>query len=149
LLSYDPDTGLLTWIVDRGRIQKGDIAGRKVNGYLQIGIDYKVYMAQHLAWFLMTGEWPRRVDHRDRVRSNNRWSNLRKATRAENAWNRVAGKNNALKAKGIIKTPDGRYRVRIMAYGVRTELGTFNTLAAAKLRYAKAATARHGEFATC
>lgn len=44
-------------------------------------------------WFMQTGEWPRHeVDHRNRIPGDNRWANLRAATRSEQTQNRIRKK---------------------------------------------------------
>ena len=46
--------------------------------------------AGRVIWYLQTGEDPGKaiVDHKDRNRMNNCWSNLRLGTHAQNCWNR-------------------------------------------------------------
>jgi hypothetical protein len=91
LLDYGPETGVFTWRVTVGRRAKaGAIAGsRHKDGYWQIRIDGKLQLAHRLAWLWMTGEWPESIlDHFDTNRANNKWSNLRNATRRLNAENR-------------------------------------------------------------
>lgn len=86
LLKYTPETGIFTWRVNRCRVVSGDEAGRiTAYGYLSIKIDQVDYAAHRLAWLYMTGEWPvHQIDHQDRVRLNNRWTNLRPATNKQN-----------------------------------------------------------------
>lgn len=148
LLFYNPETGLFYWRVDRGAAKVGDVAGyRHDDGYVRIGLDGKHYKAHRLAWFYMTGLWPAEdVDHRDLNRSNNRWSNLRSATRAQNHANRKAQKRNRLGLKGVSRTRAGKFTAMINKNKVRTHLGTFATAAEAHAAYAKAATVLHGEF---
>jgi hypothetical protein len=90
ILKYDPLTGQWTWIKHvQGRRFVGKEAGSiDVHGYRIIKIDHKQYKSARLAYFYMTGEWPQHeMDHKDRVRSNDRWRNLRPATRMQNAKN--------------------------------------------------------------
>jgi hypothetical protein len=92
ILHYDPETGMWTWIKERKymNILVGSIAGTvKSNGYLYIGIDRKQYRASRLAFLYMTGKLPPdEVDHKNRVRLYNRWSNLRLVTHSENQQNK-------------------------------------------------------------
>ena len=86
LLAYDPSSGHFTWRVRRGRAAAGKQAGYpQSRGYIQIGVRGSLYLAHRLAWLYMTGEWPvAEIDHRDGVINNNKWENLRPATRPEN-----------------------------------------------------------------
>jgi len=82
VFTYSPDTGLFI------RLSTGGVVG-SVNGsgYIVISIGKKILYAHRMAWLYMTGAMPRLVDHRDRDKSNNRWTNLRDATKAQNAAN--------------------------------------------------------------
>src|SRR5690348_8900862 len=96
LLRYDPETGKFFWLVRaRRRSRIGDEAGSDHGqGYIEIGIEGRRYLAHRLAWFYMTGEWPpEMVDHKDLCRSNNRWANLRLATHGQNVQNTPARRN--------------------------------------------------------
>jgi hypothetical protein len=83
LLDYDPLTGLFAWKMLRGGRTVNSAAGSKNgNGYVTISIDSRSYNASRLAYLWTEGYFPEHdVDHRDRVRDNDRWDNLRHATR--------------------------------------------------------------------
>ena len=85
-LNYDPSTGAFTWKTPkRGRRQKlGSICTK---GYLQISVDGKKYMAHRLAWYLTYNRWPTEIDHINRVKLDNRISNLREVSHKENCLN--------------------------------------------------------------
>lgn len=51
------------------------------------------YRSGRLAFLYMTGHWPEwDVDHKNRKRGDDRWKNLREATRSQNLRNRQMGK---------------------------------------------------------
>lgn len=91
-LDYDHETGIFKWKIWTCRIPKGGIAGSiKSNGYLQIRLDNKIYLAHRLAWKIVYGNDPVcEIDHVDRDKLNNRISNLREVTHQENCLNRKA-----------------------------------------------------------
>lgn len=103
LLSYDPVTGVFTWACDHGpRAKKGDVAGHTRDRYTTIGVNGKNHMAHRLAWLYMTGEHPtHEVDHRDGDVFNNRWLNLRDATRKQNTENRGEHCKNTSGYRGV------------------------------------------------
>jgi len=100
LLSYDPETGVWTWLVHKphSKMYPGDVAGRIMDsGRRQIRIDYEYYYAARLAWLYMTGEWPQeQIDHINQDKGNNRWVNLRKATQSQNSYNREWAERSGL-----------------------------------------------------
>ena len=64
-------------------------------GYLEGKILGKYYKAHRVIWLWMTGEWPKeQVDHINHDRTDNRWCNLREASRLENYRNQSQYKNN-------------------------------------------------------
>ena len=103
LLHYSPETGDFTWLVQRGRVKIGDIAGSlHWTGYRITQIAEKEYSAHRLAFFYMTGAWPAdQVDHKNGVRHDNRWDNLRQATHAENHQNGAVRSNNKSGFMGV------------------------------------------------
>jgi len=90
LLWYDPDTGRFIWQNSVRRGWNGKVAGSLcTGGYIQIIIDGHPYRANRLAWLYMTGEWPQwEVDHKNRIKTDNSWDNLRDITHQENSLNR-------------------------------------------------------------
>ena len=90
LLVYDPDTGVFTWRANRSNCLAGTQAGGTTHagGYRLIGIDGTKYLAHRLAWLYVTGAWPEEeIDHIDGQTDNNRFINLRPASRVQNAQN--------------------------------------------------------------
>jgi len=148
LLHYDPATGIFRWLVDRkGTAKAGTVAGMlDANGYVRIYVKNKPYRANRLAWFYMTGEWPSdMVDHEDRDRANNRWKNLREATRGQNRANSRPN-CNGLGLKGV-KRKGRKFEAQINFKGEKIYLGLLSTAKQAAAIYALAARDLHGEFA--
>lgn len=151
LLDYNPTTGDLTWKVHKSiRVRAGDkITGRNHSGHLRVGIDCKRYLAHRIAWFHYYEKWPlNRLDHIDHNPSNNRLSNLREATHAQNLWNRGAPRHNTSGFKGVsYVTHCKKWDARITANGKLLLLGLFATPEEAHVAYCAAAKRLHGEFA--
>jgi len=105
LLSYDPNTGLFEWKVDRlnGKIKGGDVAGCKNNiGYIQIRSEGEQYLASRLAFLFMEGYLPEHtVDHINRIRDDNRWCNLRHTTMQCNNRNKSLDKRSTSGVSGV------------------------------------------------
>lgn len=83
LINYNPATGEFS---RAGYAKCGTLT---YQGYVSIQVAGKRYYAHRLAWFYMTGVWPENeIDHKNRVRDDNRWENLREATRSIQMRNR-------------------------------------------------------------
>lgn len=91
VLHYEPDKpSPWTWKVRKGRAKAGCEGGAvKKDGYRTIQVDGEKYVSSRLAWFYITGEWPEVfIDHENRIRSDDRFTNLRPSTNAQNMQNR-------------------------------------------------------------
>jgi len=116
--------------------RQGMPAGNFDNGYLLIKIGSARYKAHRLVWLWTTGEWPSgHIDHIDGNRSNNRFENLRDASRGINAQNqRSAHKNSQTGLLGVNRIGK-RYMARLALNGNRLYLGTHDTPEAAYTAY--------------
>lgn len=124
LLTYHPTTGEFTWNVPckTAGIVINSIAGNinKDTGYIIIAVHRKPYKAHNLAWLYTTGslpEYPLTVDHINRVRHDNRLTNLRLATASQQQLNRSVGINNTSGVIGVCKKGN-----KWQAYARRTTL---------------------------
>lgn len=137
ILNYDRDTGLFTWKnpVLRSRFKSGDHAGSAHSDGLhyRIVVKGREYMAHQLAWLYVYGELVFGLDHIDRNGLNNKISNIRKATKADQSANQVH--------RGIRKQKNGRWEARIMRGGKRESLGSYQTQHDAEQSYRR----RHAE----
>jgi len=150
-LSYDPETGVLTWIaVNSNRIKVGRRAGNiHGEGYREVSVGSRRILAHHLAWFLHHGVWAKElVDHINGDKSDDRMVNLREATYKQNAGNTRAHKDAAVPLKGVCMHVDGvRFKAQCRIAGRVTHLGIFYTAEEAHAAYMAAHRAEHGEFA--
>jgi hypothetical protein len=148
VLHYDPHTGIFTWLVATGSLPAGRQAGSiNSSGHRVITIDGETYRAHALAWFMMTGHWPRRqVDHRNCVKDDNRWANLRLANNHQNGCNRAKQRNNSSGYKGVYKNKQ-KWRAKLQLKGRTIHLGSYASLQQAALVYNQAALKHFGEFA--
>jgi len=104
LLTYDENTGMFTWAIDRNnRRKKGDIAGCYTKrGYLTIVADGKNYTAHQLAWLYTYGEYPTyQIDHINGTKDDNRICNLRDVKQSVNCKNQRKPKRNTSGVIGV------------------------------------------------
>lgn len=149
VLDYDPETGLFHWKSAHQSVQVGDEAGYLDDGYVKISVDGRTYKAQRLAWFYVTGEWPEYdTDHKNTNRSDNRFDNLRPATRGQNMMNIGLKKHNTSGYKGVsFWKKTGKWKAQIQVNKVKIFLGYHDTPREAYEAFIFAALEHHGEFA--
>jgi AP2 domain. len=93
IVQYEPSTGLIRWIVDKGRSRAGSVAGTyQRKGYIRISLSTDTgierWQAHRLAWLIMTGsQCATEIDHINGIKDDNRWCNLRSATPSQNHLN--------------------------------------------------------------
>lgn len=128
LLEYDPTSGKIRWITSRGNLVAGSEAGGVgPDGYSRVKIDGATYLTHRIVWLLVTGRQPDEyIDHIDRNRSNNSWSNLRQATKSENHQNSSLYKNNKVGLTGVCRK-GGRFKAYIWANKKSINLGVYDT----------------------
>lgn len=144
-LDYDQETGIFLWKIKRKSVNPGQVAGCICSdGYICIRIDGRPYKAHRLAWLFIYGKFPNGdLDHKNRIRNDNRISNLRNATESQGMANRP-GFRNGLKGTYWNK---GKWQAHIGKDGQNIYLGRFETEQAAHDAYWAAAQELHGEFA--
>ncbi len=150
LLHYDPKTGLFTWLdVSPNRYAKnGHRAGTvHPSGYLVISINCQRYYGSNLAWFYMTGHWPKaEIDHKNRNRGDDRFSNLREATAQQNGFNKVRQNTSGVPNVTVFKDRTKKYKVTFWVGKRSMSYGYFYTLAEAKATRDRIAKQLHGKF---
>lgn len=157
-LDYDPETGELHWKVRPEhhfprecdmRMWNKRFSGRAAGGVGPLG--YCVLKVQNVTipshcviWALVTGEWPDKfIDHINGVRDDNRISNLRLATPAENSRNARLNRNNTSGVKGVYWFKASRkWQVRLHFDGRLHHFGYYEDKEEA-IRVIQAARLRH------
>lgn len=125
---YDPDTGFFHRRLAGGRIKQKKSGSINSNGYRQISVCRTLHSAHRLAWLVMTGEWPSLdVDHINGIRDDNRWVNLRLATRSTNMQNQRAAHSTSM--SGLLGAHYhrgmGKFAAVIVVDGRKIHIGYF------------------------
>lgn len=151
LLSYDPTTGVFTRRASPSRRHAAKVgapcgAVNKANGYVEIHVAGVNRLAHRLAWIYVHGAVPdgMRIDHANRDRADNRLTNLRLASHADNLRNCKLRQDNTSGVKGV---SFDRSRGKWAAAVGRVKLGRFDTLEQATAARQAAARESFGPFA--
>jgi len=148
LFSYNPLTGQLHWRIKPRRSTRIDAPlGSLGRDYIYTQINHKRYSVHRLIWAWVNGRDPDAfVDHIDGNKTNNQAWNLRRATKAQNSWNRSSQRDNTSGYKGVFRNHKN-WTAQIRANGRVYCLGTYKTPEQAHQAYCEAARRLHGEFA--
>lgn len=164
LISYNPETGRLTWLSRPLQFCKSErdqkrwnsrCAGKFIStpdafGYLRFKLFNILYKEHRVCWALYYGEWPPQNMHIDHINNNpsdNRIQNLRLATPSENSMNQGKPRSGTSSFKGVYWNSNaGKWASKIMCEGDYTYLGFFSTEEDAHLAYCQAGRELHGEF---
>lgn len=164
LFDYNPDTGKFLWrerplshfVSKRGcSTWNAHHAGAEAfitkssNGYLMASVDKRRIKAHRAAWAIHHNELTDQIiDHINGDPLDNRITNLRLASPADNSRNQRIRRDNKTGLKGVyFHRAAGKYGAQIAVNGKPKHLGLFDTPEAAHESYCKAAKEMHGAFA--
>lgn len=142
-LSYDPESGKLTW---RSRpfshfkdahscnawngLHAGKEAGTlivdKNTTYRQVTVCGKTMRTHRIIWAIVTGEIPNVIDHINHNGLDNRFENLRNVTNLENSRNKRPRPGRTLPMG--VRPLGKKFNVKISVNRTHMEIGTFDTL---------------------
>jgi hypothetical protein len=147
ILHYDPETGIWTWLIrPSDKVAPGTKTGfgGPSGFYPCIFFERRKYLAHRLAFLYMTGDWPpQEVDHINGDKQDNRWVNLRLASKSQNMAN-VPWKGNQSGFKGVtLHKQSGLWMARCR----KRFFGYFRTAEEASEAYRKGVVEEYGEFA--
>jgi HNH endonuclease len=137
-LRYEPLTGHFYWIKSNNRFMVGKRAGySSTKGYRQIKLMGVAQMEHVLAWLMMTGELPtQQIDHRNEVKYDNRWTNLRDVSQSINRHNQSKPHRNN-KSSGVlgVHRRGSRCIAHIRINNRLITIGRYDSVAEASARY--------------
>jgi hypothetical protein len=162
LFHYDPETGVVTRLYTSS-VQSRWKAGERVGAVtecgaykqrryrvlsIRVGGSHKRVYEHRFVWFYMLGRWPKQVDHINGDGCDNRWANLREASRTQNMQNKRIQRNNTSGIKGVSwYASKQKWRPEIKVNGRRISLGYYDNIRDAAAVYEEAARKYFGEFA--
>lgn len=129
---YEPETGKFTWLINHSSKAKTgqELGSWDLYGYKTVRIYKRSYKLHRLAWFYMTGEWPKGdIDHINGVRSDNRWTNLRDVSRKSNLENTLRNGSHKVHdlPRGVSHSNGGKFSAKISHNNKPIHLGTYWT----------------------
>ena len=137
IINYNPKTGDFVWTKPTGRrVKAGSMCGYiGTDGYRRIRIGNKSYLASRLAWLYMEGYFPENeIDHINRIKSDDKFYNLRHVSRQCNMRNSDPPRNNMSGIVGVHwNTKVKKWHVQITASGTTHFLGFYKSKRAAAL----------------
>ena len=161
LLIYNQDTGIFIWkerslaMFRSERSHKawnvrfaGKPAGTNRGGYTSIWINGGGRAAHRLAWLYVEGFIPKMIDHKNQIKTDNRFSNLREANSSKNKSNSPLKSTNSSGFKGVSwHKRESAWRAAIGINRKVIQIGHFDCPIEAAKAYDAAALRIHSEFA--
>ena len=139
-VKYLPETGEFV------RLSTNRLTG-KINrdGYIEVQIGRKRYLAHRLAWLWVHNEWPvYNLDHANRIKTDNRIENLRYLTPSQQNQNTNISSLNVSGYRGVSwDSTVKRWRARIRVNNKKFSLGYFDDPFEAYQAYVKAVPLYH------
>jgi len=143
--------GFLFWNNRTGKM--AHLNGRQAgsydsHGYLKVTVNHKVFAVHRVVFFLHYGWWPKQIDHKNRVRDDNRIENLRPCNYSGNRVNSKDSSNQSVYGKNISKHKiTGKYKVELSNLNKKIYFGYYDDLELAQLVASEARKKYYGEFA--
>lgn len=136
--SYNTETGVIT--------KNGVPVGSKSShGYVRMFLGKKRKYNHQVAFWIMTGKHPvRHIDHKNGIRHDNRWENIRLASPAENNRQRRSWGRSGY--KGVYMREDGRFRACLVFNENKINLGSYKCPIQAAKAYDAKAIELYGDF---
>lgn len=130
-LAYSQKTGVFTWVrPTSNRVKRGATAGKIAGaGYVYIGLKGRHWLAHRLAWLYVYGKFPEhQIDHINRIRTDNRLSNLRDVPPFGNMQNLSSRGDNTSGIRGVVWRKDLRkWQAQIRIKRKCVWLGVYST----------------------
>lgn len=150
-LECDFFSGTLTWKVSTNRrVKIRSQAGCKIDasGRRFLGLKGQQILVHHAVWALAYGYWPTEIDHINRDPSDNRLTNLREVTHAQNAKNKGVSSRNKSGFKGVsFSKNENKYAAHIGHNNKTIRIGSYSTPELAAAAYDEKALELHKNFA--
>lgn len=129
-LDYNPENGLFKWLKrTSNRVKVGDEAGVITKlGYRSVSLLGEKIYCHRLAWIFCYGEVPECIDHINGNKLDNRISNLRNTTKADNNKNQHFSRRGLHLGVSEYKTVSGvKFRATITENGKYKHIGSFDS----------------------
>lgn len=136
-LSYDPDTGALTYSNKaKGNKRAGDKVGcLDRHGYIKVMFQGKMYYAHRMVWMMINGRLPNGlIDHINGNKVDNRIDNLRESSKSQNGANSELALRGG-KLRGTTRLKNGKFQSQMKCEGKTYYLGTYSTREDARTAY--------------
>jgi len=147
ILDYSAEEGIFRWKAMTGsRVVPGRVAGAiQRDGYWRIKIFRRLYAAHRLAWLASHGYWPDgQIDHINRIKTDNRISNLRIVSASANAQNKIMDSKNTSGFRGVSwQAKSNKWVAQIGVNGKQKYIGLFSEKHEAYAAYLNAAKKFH------
>ena len=119
-LSYNCDTGELTWLKPKQGRKRDKVGSARPDGYKTVCVNGKQILAHQIAWMIgnKTDSKPDIIDHINRDKSDNRLCNLRDGSNGINEMNANVHSRSPFGISGVRKaSKEGHYQAYIAKRG--------------------------------